>query len=66
MWSAVREFTQRMEDGGGEEDNDFSSGFLPPAGIRHLYALLGAPSLQDAFVPANHKQVGRSSGKLKR
>lgn len=43
-----------MEDGGGEEDNDFSSGFLPPAGIRHLYALLDATSLQDAFVPANH------------
>lgn len=52
--------------GGGEQDNDFSSDFLPPAATRHLYSLLGATSLQEAFVPANHKQVSRSSGKLKR
>lgn len=54
--NAVREFTYRMED--GEGDNDFSSDFLPPAAARHLYSLLGATSLQslqEAFIPANHK-----------
>ena len=50
-----REFTQRMESGGGEGDNDFSSDFLPPVATRHLYSLLGATSLQEAFDPANHQ-----------
>lgn len=51
-----------MESGGGEGDNDFSSDFLPPAATRHLYSLLGATSLQEAFIPANKKSISRSLG----
>lgn len=47
--------SERMESGSGEGDNDFSSDFLLPAATRHLYSLLGATSLHEAFVPANPK-----------